>query len=246
VSPTSKSTRVNPDSSAVQAQPATAPDGVTAGPAPAGSRPPFQIAVKSRQELDSVTIGGGEVLAPAHAELQKQVIVATLKSEIFGLWFHRLENKYWIGKKLWQLQKCHAKPGSGTFLEDLTELDIPRPTGYRYITFFQRIRAGFDPTPIRLSRNEKDKLFATTEGPKEDDSTLELTADQERAKVAEAISAAKEHVEKAKARSKNMAGGYNVKCKFTEMERTKFKAKYKALGEKKASKIMYQAVMNAK
>ena len=246
MSPTSKATRVNPDPSAVQPQPTTAPDGLTAGPAPAGSRPPFQIAVKSRQGLDSATIGGGVVLTPEHAELQKKVIVATLKSEIFGLCFHRIENKYWIGKKIYQLQQLHGKPGSGTFLEDLTELDIPVTSAYRYIAFYQRVWAGFDPTPLRLSRSENDKLLATVEGPNDDDSTLEMTADQERAKVAEAIVAAKEHVEKAKDRSKNKAGGYRVKLILTKMERMKFKAKHKDLGEKRASKIMYRAVLNAK
>src|ERR1019366_1378696 len=135
----------------------------------------------------------GVVLAPEHAELQKKAIVANLKSEIFCLWFHHLENRYWIGKKLCQLQQLHGKPGSGTFLEDVDELDIPRSTAYRYITFYPRIRAGFDPTPLRLSRSEKDKLLATVEGPNEDDSTLEMNADQERAKVAEATRAAKRH-----------------------------------------------------
>jgi len=202
--------------------------------------------------LFGVTIPGrgmimatGVVVAPEHAELQKKAIVAQLKSEIFGLWFHRIENRYFIGKKLCQLQQLHGKPGSGTFLEDVDELDIPPSTAYRYIAFYQRIRAGFDPTPIRLSRNEKDKLFATVEGPNEDDSTLEMDADQERAKVAEAIKAAKEHVEKANARSKNKAGGYRVKLILTKMERMKFKAAYRDLGEEKASKVMYRAVLNA-
>jgi hypothetical protein len=118
----------------------------------------------------------GVVLAPEHAELQKKAIVANLKSEIFCLWFHHLENRYWIGKKLCQLQQLHGKPGSGTFLEDVDELDIPRSTAYRYIAFYQSIRAGFDPTPLRLSRSEKDKLLATieatVEGPNDEDDSV--------------------------------------------------------------------------
>lgn len=198
---------------------------------------------------DNAVMATGVVLAPEHAELQKKAIVAKLKSEIFGLWFHHIENRYWIGKKLCQLQQLHGKPGSGTFLEDVDELNVPRSTAYRYIAFYQRIRAGFDPTPMRLSRSEKDKLLATIEatvaGPNEDDSTLEMNADQERAKVAEAIKAAKVHVEKAKAGSKNKAGGYRVKLILTKMERMKFKAAYKDLGEEKASEVMYRAVLNA-
>jgi len=187
------------------------------------------------------------VLAPkkqVKQVLPQNVLRAKVKDEIFAMWFHRLENKYYIGKRLWQLQQLDSKAGSGTFLDDLEELSVPTTTAYRYIAFYKRVCEGFDPTPARMTKAQSAKLLATTEGfPPE--KSLELTADEDRAKLAEAIEAALLDVEKAKAEHKERAGGYQIKVIFTETVRTKFKAKYKALGIEKASKIIYEAVINA-
>ena len=72
-----------------------------------------------------------------------------------------------------------------------------------------------------------------------------MTADADRVKLAEAIAAAKEHIAKSKAKHKGKPGGHRVKLVLTETERTRFKEKYDDLGEKQASKIIYQAVLNA-
>lgn len=68
-----------------------------------------------------------------------------------------------LGKKLAQLQTEHGKPGHGTFLSDLDELDIPHWTAYRLIAYYQSIRSawieeGLDfAGPVRLLQSAKDK-----------------------------------------------------------------------------------------
>jgi hypothetical protein len=176
----------------------------------------------------------------------KQVIRTKLKAAIFGLRYGRLENKYLIGEKLWQLQQLHGKPGHGTFLEDLFELGIATTTAYRWIEFYQRVAAGYDPTPVRMTKAQQNKLFANLEGDPPEKVTPEMIADPNRKKLAKAIAAAKEHVEKAKERHKTKPGAYNVKVVFTKMERTAFHPKYLELGIKEVSKLVYKAVMDAK
>jgi hypothetical protein len=193
----------------------------------------------------------GVVVAPkivAKQVLPREVIIAKLKAEIFSLRYSRLENKYYIGRRLWQLQQLHAVAGHGTFLEDLEELDIPRTSAYRWIEFFQRVQQGYDPTPVRMTKPQRQKLQklldAHTESPAPEQSE-EQTADEKRAKLAEAIAAAAEQVDKAKKKHKGKSGKYNVPVNFTDSVRTKFKTKYKVLGIDRVSAIIFKGVMDA-
>ena len=78
----------------------------------------------------------GAVAAPA--EHQNGKVIAQLKESIWKLWNNNLENRYWLGKNLEHLRLERAKPGHGTFLEDLEELDISRATAYRLIHFYHK------------------------------------------------------------------------------------------------------------
>jgi hypothetical protein len=193
----------------------------------------------------------GVVVAPKIVPKQvlpKEVIAAKLKAEIFGLRFARIENKYHIGRRLWQLQRLHGKAGHGTFLDDLDELDIPHTTGYRWIDFYKRVQLGFDPTPARMTKTQRQKLQelldTSTEGPAPEKSE-EQTADENRAQLAEAIATAQKQIEQAKKKHKGKSGGFSVKFIFTETERTTVKRIYKAVGIEKASEIYYEAMKHA-
>jgi hypothetical protein len=182
---------------------------------------------------------------------QNRVLIEKLKTEIFALINNQVENRYWIGKKLAQLQQERAKPGHGTFLADVEELGIPRATAYRYMVFYRRVAAGFDPTPVRLSQADKDQqrnawgaAWDEVEGPT-DEYDAERAADAEHKRLQEYIQAEAATVEKARVANKGRPAGYRVRLILTDKQRDKFKKAFKQLGEKKASQAIYKAVLNA-
>jgi hypothetical protein len=191
----------------------------------------------------------GAVAAACRA--QNEIVIAQLKDAIWKLWEKRVENRYWLGKKLEELRNERAEPGHGTFLEDLTELDISRPTAYRLIHFYYKVCEGFASKPVRLSQRDKDGrrmdweakwggLLAPT-----DDDEAERAADEENKRLQEYIKAEAATVEKARVTNKGRPAGYRVRLIVTENLRDKFKSAFQKLGEKKASQIIYKAVLNA-
>jgi hypothetical protein len=194
----------------------------------------------------------GVMLAPESTPekhfLPKEVNIATLKTEISRLLYRRLENRYHIGRRLWQLQRIHAVAGHGTFLADLDELDLRHTTAYDYIHFYKRVELGYDPTHSPMTKAQRQKLQklldTTTEGPAPEQSE-EHAADEKRAELAKAIATAKQQVEQAKKQRKGESGSFNVKFIFTDSERTRVKAIYKAVGIKKASQIYFEAMTHA-
>src|SRR5437899_12366339 len=83
---------------------------------------------------------------PQSVEPQDESVIRRLKDEIWDLWAVKtLENWFWIGQKLMQLQAERAKPGSGKYMADLAELGIPYWTAQRRINFYGSIMDGHDP-----------------------------------------------------------------------------------------------------
>lgn len=182
---------------------------------------------------------------------QNRVLIEKLKTEIFALINNQVENRYWIGKKLAQLQEERAKPGHGTFLADIEELDISRATAYRYVALYRRVAAGFDPNPVRLSQGDKDQqrkawgaAWDELDGRTNDDEA-ERTADAELKRLQEYIKAEAAAVEKARLANKGRPAGYRIRLILTDKQRDKLKKAFRQLGDKKATRIIYKAVLNA-
>jgi hypothetical protein len=183
---------------------------------------------------------------------QNEKVIAQLKEEIWKLWKNdNLENRYWLGKKLEVLRSERAKPGHGTFLDDLAELDISRPTAYRLIHFYHKVCEGFDAKPVRLSQRDKDRqrkvwgsAFDELPGPPDDDDA-QRAADEEQKRLQEYIKAEAAIVEKTKAANKGRPASYRVRLIFTDTQRDKFKKAFKRLTERTASRIIYKAVLDA-
>ena len=191
----------------------------------------------------------GAVAAPA--EHQNGKVIAQLKESIWKLWNNNLENRYWLGKDLEHLRIERAKPGHGTFLEDLEELDISRATAYRLIHFYHKVCEGFKAKPVRLSQRDKDGKRKNWDaawngilGPT-DDEKAERAAYEEHRRLQEFIKAETEMAEKAKIASKGRPAAYRMRLVLTDTQRDKFKKAFKRLGDRKASKIVYRAVLDA-
>lgn len=183
--------------------------------------------------------------------LQNEKVIAQLKEEVWKLWNNNLENRYWLGKNLEHLRIERAKPGHGTFLEDLEELDISRATAYRLIHFYHKVCEGFKAKPVRLSQRDKDGKRKDWDaawngilGPT-DDEKAERAADEEHRRLQAYIETEREMVEKAKIASKGRPAAYRMRLILSDKQRDEFKKAFRKLGEKKASKVVYKAVLDA-
>jgi hypothetical protein len=196
-----------------------------------------------------------------HAELTtnplvyRQELRAKLKDEIFALWSRDKEDKYRIGQKLALLQDLHAKPGTGTFLQDVDELCIPHNTAYRRIKFYRHIEAkweaGHDPDlyPVRSRpyRNGKDDNSFPVEELDVQEFVDEraAAADKKQAEIDAIIKAEAEKVERARAEDRNRIPRLNIALLLPITKRDKFKKKWAKMDEKARSIIVYEAVMDA-
>jgi hypothetical protein len=102
-------------------------------------------------------------LPPATAGGQDEQRCAQAKRAILNYYGASIICGYLQGKYLFLLQQERAKPGTGTFVADLTELRkagalaLSTATAYRRISNYEAIREGLvDLLPRRLSQAEKD------------------------------------------------------------------------------------------
>ncbi len=178
-----------------------------------------------------------------------------LKDEIWQLWSRNREDAYHIGEKLALLQELHGKPGTGTFLQDVDELNIPHTTAYRKIGVYKRIetrwKAGYDTSyfPVRLRpyRNGKDDNSFPVEDLDETDLAARQTAaDRKQAEIDEIIKAEAEKVAQAKAAQRLQVPRLSISLRLPITKRDKFKKKWAKMDEKMRSEIVYEAVMVAR
>jgi hypothetical protein len=182
---------------------------------------------------------------------------ARLKDEIFSLWRNNKADKYNIGKHLFTLQELHAKPGYGTFTEDLVELQIPKNTAYQRIKFYKRIEAmwaeGHDPAlypergPYRFgtddSRFPVDSEYDLGEPGGVD---LEAAADRKRAEIDEIIKAEAEKIAKLKKEQKGRVPRLSISLILPKGRRDRFKKKWTKTDDQKRSDLVYEAIINAR
>ena len=185
---------------------------------------------------------------------EREAIREKLKTEIFTLWSRNKDDKYHIGEKLFLLQQLHAKPGSGTFLKDVDELDIPRNTAYKRIDYYKHIEAlweaGYDPGhyPVRsrLYRNGKDNNSWQMEDLDETElAARQAAADLKQSEIDAIIQAEAEKVERARTEQRNRVPRLNISLLLPVTKREKFKEKWRGMDEKVRSEIVYKAVMDA-
>ncbi len=186
---------------------------------------------------------------------EREDLRARLKDDIFNLWKNNRADKYNMGKHLATLQELHAKPGTGTFLEDLAELHIPSNTAYQRIKFYKRIEAmwaeGHEPTLVvdrGLYRFGKDDPFPVDSEydpllePSED---LRAAADKKQAAIDEIIKAEAEKIAQLRKDQKDKVPRMNISLVLSEDQRERFKDKWNSLDEKTRSERVYEAIVNA-
>jgi hypothetical protein len=183
-------------------------------------------------------------------EQEKEELRARLKDQIFSIWRNNKANKYELGKHLFTLQELHAKRGSGTFLQDLAELDIPSNTAYQRIKFYKHIEAKWeaeqDPDlyPVRSSyRNGKndDSRFPVEEVEHGED--LEAAADRKQERIEQII---KDEAEKLAKLQKDKVPRLTITLFFSKEDRARFRDKWDALDDKKRTDLVYEAIINAR
>lgn len=188
---------------------------------------------------------------------EKEAIRVKLKDAIFALWRRNKEDDYRIGEQLSLLQELHAKPGYGTFLQDLKELDIPNNTAYRKMARYRQIedmwQEGYDtsyyPVRVRPYRVGKDNggwpewEDLGHEDDAERRAALEAAAERKERELAEMIATEKEKVAEAKKTQKGKPQRTNITVLLMPDKRVPFKEKWKSLAEDVRSQIVYEAVM---
>lgn len=179
---------------------------------------------------------------------QDEDLIARLKDEIFQLWTNDRESRYMLGRKLHRLQRERAKPGHGTFLSDLEELDIPYWTAYRRIAFYEQMQSGLDLLPVRLLQSAKDKM-AKAWGDIEDVDLMEWALknaekDEDAKRVAELTKGEQEKVEKVLRDKGKSVSVFRVLLEFGATRRKQFKDAYTQLGDRKAAQVIFKAVTN--
>jgi hypothetical protein len=185
---------------------------------------------------------------------EREDLRARLKNDIFDLWKNHKADKYNIGRHLATLQGLHAKPGTGTFVEDIRELHIPIVTAYRRIKFYQRIEAmwadGHEPTLVverGLYHFGKDdpKFPVDTEydlnEPSED---LRAAADKKQAEIAEIIKAEAAKVAKLRVEQKDKVPRMNISLVLSKEHRERFREKWNSMDERTRSDRVYEAILN--
>lgn len=189
-------------------------------------------------------------------EKEREDLRARLKDDIFSLWRNNKADKYNIGKHLHTLQQLHAKPGSGTFKDDLDELVIPRNTAYQRIKFYKRIEAiwaaGNDPDlypvrgPYRFGTDDPKFPLETDYDEGEDGGeSLEAAADRKQAEIDAVIKAEADKIEKLKAERRGHTPRLNISLLLPEDKREQFKKIWAKLGELERSETVYEAIINA-
>lgn len=190
-------------------------------------------------------------------ELEKEELRTRLKEQIFSIWRNNKADKYNLGKHLFTLQELHAKPGYGTFTEDLEELQIPKNTAYQRIKFYKHIEAmwaeGHDPAlypergPYRFgtddSRFPVDSEYDLGEPGGVD---LEAAADRKLAEIEEIIKAEAEKIAKLKAEQKGRVPRLNISLILPKDRRDRFKDKWAEMDEQQRSELVYEAIINAR
>jgi len=186
---------------------------------------------------------------PEHKPLSKTGI-AKLKDQIWQLWKRNHRDRFLLGKKLAQLQTEHGKPGHGTFLSDLDELDIPHWTAYRLIANYQSIRSawieeGLDfGGPVRLLQSAKDR-WEIEDVDAVERAMEEAEADGKATELQRMIDAELAKFVKIKAKKKNRTPDYRIFIQLSESRREKFKRAWNGLEEKVRSRVVCAAVMSA-
>lgn len=188
---------------------------------------------------------------PEHKPLSKTAI-AKLKDQIFQLWTRNHWNRYLLGKKLAELQTERGKPGHGTFLSDLHELDIPHWTAYRVIAHYRRIRNAWIQEGLDLLQGPvRRRLQSAKDGWQIEDvdalerAMEEAAADGKATELQQEIAAELAKVVKIKANKKNRTPDYRIFIRLSEGKRERFKKAWLGLDEKVRSRVVYQAVMSA-
>jgi hypothetical protein len=187
---------------------------------------------------------------------EREQLRSRLKDSIFDLWKNNKADKYNMGRHLATLQELHAKPGSGTFLEDLAELHIPSNTAYQRIKFFKRIEAmwaeGHEPTLVverglyRFGKDDPkfpvDSEYDPLLEPGED---LRAAADKKQAEIDEIIKAEAEKIAQLRKDQKGKVPRMNISLILSEDQRERFKDKWNSMDEKTRSERVYEAIVNA-
>jgi len=179
---------------------------------------------------------------------QDDNLIARLKNEIFKLWTKDRESRYTLGRKLHHLQRERAKPGHGTFLADLEELDIPYWTAYRRIAFYEQMQSGLDLLPVRLLQSAKDKI-AKAWGEIEDVDVMEWALknaekDEEAKRIADLTKGEREKLDVALRDKEKSIPVFRVFLELSARRRKQFKDAYTQLGDKKAAQVIFKAVTN--
>jgi len=194
-------------------------------------------------------VSSGEVAI----EKEREELRKRLKDEIWDLWRNHKVDKYNIGKNLYILQQLHAKPHTGTFLDDVDELGIPHNTAYTRIKFFKKIedkwKAGIDPDlyPVRLIpyRNGKDDTRFPVEDAEEwSQEDLAAAADNKQAAIDEIVKTEAERIAKLKKEQTGRGPRMNISLILTKERRDRFKDKWNSLDEQTRSDRVYEAIVN--
>lgn len=175
--------------------------------------------------------------------------VDALKQEIAKLWNSDRVRRYELGEKLYALQQARGKPGHGTFIKELTEeLGIPVWTAYRRIKYYLHVKdlwehRKFSPLePIHLLQNAQDAFDLVEDVQAAEEVELINKRDAEISLIEGVIEKNKEAVKKAAQR------GFTPKFRLwvilpKRRERDKFRYAWERLGDKKASKLVYETVI---
>lgn len=200
-------------------------------------------------QVDGLLLKHPRQLVAVSAE-QSESVCKYLKAAIYELLIRKEENRYYIGKMLYVLQRERAKPGHGTFIKDVSELCIKVWTAYRYISFFKKVVDGFDPTPPRLLQSAKDDGWRelVEDAPNEAEevyvAALMLEADEEVARIEAAARRTKDAVDQAK-KDKGPTKRLRVWLYLTQAQRKPFRDAWKQLGDKRASALVNREVLRA-
>jgi hypothetical protein len=188
------------------------------------------------------------------AQAEREKLRAKLKDDIWSLWRNNKADKYNIGRHLATLQELHAKPGHGTFLEDLAELHIPTNTAYQRIKFYKRIEAiwaeGHEPTLAverglyRFGKDDSKFPVDTEYDADEKEEDLRAAADKKQAQIDEIIKAEVAKVAKLRTEQKGKVPRMNISLILSKEQRERFKEKWNSMDERTRSDRVYEAILN--
>jgi hypothetical protein len=187
-------------------------------------------------------------------EKEREDLRERLKNDIFSLWRNNKGDKYNIGRHLATLQELRAKPGHGTFLEDLAELHIPTNTAYQRIKYYKRIEEmwaeGHEPTLVverglyRFGKDDPKFPVDTEYDLDEKDEDLKAAADKKQAEIQEIIKAEAAKVDKLRVEQKSKVPRMNISLILSKEQRERFKEKWNSMDERTRSDRVYEAILN--